>query len=112
MIEAYDFGFIVIDGRRYTTDVIVRPEGVKDGWWRQEGHRLHPADLEDVFADPPEVLVVGTGYSGRMVVPPETETFVRERGVELVVAPTREAVQRYNELAPERKVVAALHLTC
>ena len=66
MIESYDFGLIVIKGRRYTSDVIVFPERVIEGWWRKEGHRIYVEDLKEILdREPrPEVLVVGTGYYG------------------------------------------------
>jgi len=49
-IAVYHFGTIEIDGRTYTSDVIITPERVLDSWWRQEGHRLAVADLTDVVA--------------------------------------------------------------
>jgi hypothetical protein len=112
MIDSYSFGSITIDGRKYTTDVIVYPDRVDAHWWRQEGHRLDPADLEEALRAQPEVLIVGTGCYGVMQVPPETAEFVRQRGVEWVAARTGEAVRQYNALAASRRVVAALHLTC
>jgi hypothetical protein len=45
MITSYDFGHIIIDGKRYTSDLIVFPDRVKVGWWRKEGHRLQLEDL-------------------------------------------------------------------
>ena len=48
-IEDYRFGRVVIDGRAYTSDVIVFPDRVKDNWWRNEGHELCPADLWRLF---------------------------------------------------------------
>ncbi|NIQ07644.1 MAG: hypothetical protein GWO20_18580, partial [Candidatus Korarchaeota archaeon] len=69
---------IVINGRRYTSDVIVFPDRVRDSWWRREGHRLHVEDIEGaVQEEKPEVLVVGTGYSGLMKVLPETENYLK-----------------------------------
>ena len=50
MIESYKFGAIVINGKKYTSDIIVFPEHVIDGWWRKEGHRLHVEDIEDNLA--------------------------------------------------------------
>jgi hypothetical protein len=64
------------------------------------------------LAAQPEVLVVGTGCYGRMEVPPETAEFVQQQGVKLLAARTGEAVQQYNALAPSKRAVAALHLTC
>ena len=48
-IDSYRFGQVVIDGDPYTKDVIILPERVIGGWWRKEGHALHPADLEVVI---------------------------------------------------------------
>lgn len=111
-IDSYKFGEIIINGRRFTSDVIIFPEKVKEGWWRIEGHKIHPEDLEEALAEQPEVLILGTGYYGLVQVPPEIWDLAKKRGVELIVEPTEEACRIYNELSGERKVVAALHLTC
>ena len=112
MIESYEFGRIVIKGKRYTTDVIIYPDHVEDNWWREEGHSLSPVDLWAIVQVEPEGLVVGTGRSGLMRVLPETEKYLREQGIRLVVERTTEAVRIYNQLCQSTKVVAALHLTC
>lgn len=115
MIESYDFGVIIINGKRYTNDVIVFPERVMDGWWRKEGHRLYVEDLKEILEHEPrpEVLVVGTGYHGLVKVSPEVEKALESRGIELVVQPTKEACQTFNKLLESSKgVVGAFHLTC
>lgn len=115
MIESYTFGSIVIEGKRYTSDLIVFPDKVMDGWWRKEGHRLSVEDLETVIkAQPkPEILVVGTGYSGLMRVPPEVQRSLEKEGIKLIAQPTQEAAQTFNRLLKHgKRVVAALHLTC
>jgi len=112
MIDSYDFGRIVINGKRYNSDLIVFSDKVRDGWWRKEGHRLHVEDLKDVLEFKPEVLVVGTGYSGLMRIPPETRRYVESEGIELISQKTAEACETFNRLVKSRKVVAALHLTC
>jgi hypothetical protein len=112
-IDAYRFGEIEIDGRTYRADVIVTPEGVLHDWRREQGHSLAVADLGRVMAARPEVLVVGTGYHGRMAVPAETRRYLRQQGVRLHQARTGEAVQEFNRLQRESaRIVAALHLTC
>jgi hypothetical protein len=113
MIERYAFGRIAIDGQTFTSDLIVSPERVWEGWWRQQGHRLSTADLDEVFAADPQVLIVGTGMMGRLQVPEATRRDVEERGIDLRVLPTGKAWVLYNELATGNcAVVAALHLTC
>jgi hypothetical protein len=112
MIDSYDFGRIVINGRQYITDLIVFTDRVKDGWWRKEGHNLHIKDLDEAIKDNPKVLIVGTGYSGLMKVPAETKEYVESKGIELIAQNTTEACKTFNRLVKSKKVVAALHLTC
>jgi hypothetical protein len=110
-IERYRFGHLVVDGEEQTRDVIVLPERVLTNWWRADGHRLVLADLDDVLAELPDRLIVGTGAYGQMRPDPEARDELRRRGIEVEALPTDEAVQRYGELDP-RRTAAALHLTC
>ncbi len=112
MIEDYDFGKIRIDGTGYSKDVLILPQGVKEGWWRTEGHLLQVEDLREVLEEKPEVLVVGTGYSGCMRVSPKIKEYLEERGIELMIETTGEACKAFNELSNTKKAAAALHLTC
>jgi hypothetical protein len=115
LIESYDFGSITINGRKYTSDVVVFPERVIDDWWRKEGHRICVEDLKEILnREPkPEMLVVGTGYYGIVKIPPEVETILESRGIDLLAQPTKEACQTFNKLLKSNKqVVGAFHLTC
>jgi len=112
-ISGYRFGKIDIGGRTYTSDVIITPERVIDGWWRQRGHALAVADLDDVMAASPDVLVIGTGYFGRMCVSQEARQYLEAQGIQVHDAQTGEAVHDFNRRQKEPgRVVAALHLTC
>ncbi len=112
MIDSYDFGKIVIDGKHYTSDVIIYPDRVDASWWRKRGHELHPEDLKEVVEEKPTVLVVGTGKWGLMEVLPETRDFLRSKGIKLIVEETDDACKTYNRLRDSERVIAALHLTC
>jgi hypothetical protein len=112
-ISGYRFGRIDIDGKTYTSDVIITPERVIDAWWRQRGHALSVADLENVVAANPDVRVVGTGYFGRMSISQETLRYLEGHGIHVRDARTSVAVHDFNGLQKEHgRVVAALHLTC
>ena len=112
-ITRYRFGEIEIDGRTYTADVIIMPERVVDTWWRKQGHNLAVADLAEIIAAKPEILIVGTGYYGRMTIPDETRRYLQAQSVRLREAHTRQAVEEFNRLQRESaRIVAALHLTC
>jgi len=112
MIELYSFGKVVVDGKEYTSDVIIYPDHIDSTWWRKEGHRLQVADIERVIEEKPEILIIGTGASGLMEVPREVENYVTSKGIRLVVDTTKKACDAYNRLFKDSKTIAALHLTC
>jgi hypothetical protein len=111
-IDSYRFGQIVINGRKYTSDVIISPDRVQGDWWRDESHELALKDIAGVIDENPEILLVGTGASNLMKVLPEVEQEAEARHIQLIVQPTGEACDIYNQLAPTQRVVAAFHLTC
>ena len=111
-IDHYSFGKIVINSKTYTSDVIICPDSVDSSWWRKEGHYLQPIDLDKAVSAKPDLLIIGTGYSGVMVVPEETILFIKSKGIAVLVERTEKAAELYNTLSKDRKVVAALHLTC
>ncbi len=111
-IESYQFGLIVVNDRKYSSDIIISPDGIISDWWRKRGHELCLKDITEVITEEPEVLIVGTGDTGLMRVLPEVPPEVEARDIKLMVEPTNEACDTYNQLCHLQKVVAALHLTC
>ena len=111
-IDSYSFGSLVVDGKMYTSDVIMYPDRVDPSWWRKEGHRLQIDDLADVLNAKPQILIIGTGYSGMMAVSMETESRIRSQGIDIYVATTGRAVELFNTIKGKKTVIAALHLTC
>jgi len=111
-IQSYRFGEIVIDGKRYTEDMIVFPDRVSPGWWLKEGHLLQLDDLKEALASEAEVLIVGTGTRQAMKVASEVVGHTKKVGIELLAFDTRTACQTFNHLVGKRKIVAAFHLTC
>jgi hypothetical protein len=112
MIESYGFGYIVIEGKRHTSDVIIFPDRVESHWLRQSGHRLVPEDLERVVTEETRTLVVGMGHAELVRVPAQTLDYLRPAGFEVIVQRTGQACETYNCLAEQGPVIAALHLSC
>jgi hypothetical protein len=110
-LEDYSFGRLTVDGTEQRRDLIVLPERVVTDWWRQDAHGLIVDDLRDVLDELPERLILGNGAHGRLQPHPAVIDELRRRGVEVEVLQTDDAVRRYNQL-DERRVAAALHLTC
>ena len=112
MIDEYNFGRIVIDGKIYTSDVIIFPDRVRDEWWREDGHSLSLKDIKEVLARKPDILIIGTGSAGLMRVPFPVVDEIRNRGIKLIIEKTGAAVQTYNRLYQDNTIVGAFHLTC
>ena len=112
MIEAYDFGTVTISGKEYTSDVIVHGDRVTS-WWRDAGHSVSRNDLEGLLLEKPAVIVFGTGAYGAMQVPRDIRRFVEDRGIQLMVERSADAVHTFNRLRDKGGDVAiAMHLTC
>ena len=112
-ITGYSFGQMDIDDSSYHSDLIRSRAGVRGSWWPRQRHQLQVEDLADILAEQPEIVVVGTGYYGRLKVPESIRGYLADRGIELFAAKTSRAVERFNELQRENaRIVGAFHLTC
>ena len=114
MIESYTFGNMRIDGREYTKDLVILPDGtVLDHWWRESGHVLSVGDLMTVIDSSPSLLIVGTGSPGLMRPDASLLDDLQSRGITAKVMPTAEAVTEFNLLAArESPCAGCFHLTC
>ena len=112
MIDHYSFGRVTFQGRDYTSDVLIY-RGRVTPWWRVRGHSICEDDVDDLLAEKPGSLIIGTGAYGIMRVPKDFRELVEARGIRLVVKKTAEAVQEFNDrLARGEDVAIGMHLTC
>lgn len=112
-IDSYNFGEIVIDGKKYDEDTIIFDKEVFSPWWREKGHLLSKEDLSEILKKEPEILIIGKGAAGIMQVPEEVQNFIVSQGIQCLILNTKEACDKFNELkSSDKKVIAALHLTC
>jgi hypothetical protein len=115
MIEQYRFGEMLIDGRRYRSDLMILPDGrVTDNWRRKEGHRMTLEDIAPLLDCGVQTLVAGTGASGRMIPAPDLKAQLQEADIELICLACNQAVDHYNQLIRngDPGVAACFHLTC
>jgi len=111
-IDSFNFGTITIEGRTFTTDVIVFPDRVNDDWRREEEHRPQISEFADIVKAAPDVLIIGTGYAGVMSIPDQIRNYLTSKGIDVRVDKTARAIELYNALREKENVVAALHVTC
>ncbi|MFC2025871.1 MTH938/NDUFAF3 family protein [Chloroflexota bacterium] len=111
-VDSFRFGKIVIDGVSHTRDVIILPDRVIGNWWRKSGHTLLEEDLQEIFKKSPEIVIVGLGTISRMKIPAETRCAIESAGIKLIALSSKQAWVQYNQLSEDKKVAAAIHLTC
>ena len=112
MVDSYSFGRMVISGNIYTSDLIILPDRINSSWWRKTGHHLCLEDLEEILDQNFDVLIIGTGYLGLMKIDEEVIQHARSVGFELIIENTEQAVDKFNTISPQKKTIAAFHLTC
>jgi hypothetical protein len=109
LIQKYEFGRIVIDGKKYTNDVLVH-DGDVEGWWRKESHYVDIDNIREAVARGADLIVFGTGYSGYMAVPKHTQDYLAEKSIRFIIEDTKQAIKEFNE--SDSNKMALLHLTC
>ncbi|KPJ71698.1 hypothetical protein AMJ50_01005 [Parcubacteria bacterium DG_74_3] len=115
MIEEYRFGIIIINGKRYNYDVEVYWTGEVLSWWRKESHIFNAEDIKRALEKNPDTIILGTGAYGAAKVTEKTQEAIREKGVDLIIDKTEEAVKTFNiilEKEKENKLTGLFHLTC
>jgi hypothetical protein len=118
-ISDLSWGSIEVDGPDGThtyRDAKLWPGGSR-GWdWNETGTShvpgIQPADVREVVDNGSETVILSRGQNRRLRVKEETLEWLEERGVEVEVLESNEAVRRYNELADEEDVGALIHSTC
>ncbi|MFQ6010330.1 MAG: MTH938/NDUFAF3 family protein [Candidatus Aenigmatarchaeota archaeon] len=104
------FGSIIIDGRKFNTDMIVCWDGeIRE---RAKSHVFDRRELEDLLMKDPEVVIVGTGQSGLVKIDSSAEIAAKMEGIDFIVAKSPHAVQEFNKLARRKKAIAVIHVTC
>ncbi len=104
---------MVIDGKQYTSDLIIFPDGcVLDGWWRARGHALSADDIADLVDKKPKIIIAGTGVNGRMQPEAHLNAYLEKQGIEFLVGDNVVAVKWFNELKDSGNVGACFHLSC
>jgi hypothetical protein len=107
----------VINGKKYRKDVLIFADGTlknrKGGFLMFGSHEIKRQELEQLSRGQPEIIVVGTGTDGAAHITTEAEDWAKSNDVTLLVQPSYDAIVRLNELAEQKKKVAALiHITC
>ena len=109
------FGSLKIDGEKHKKDIIldrgaIRKRKKKPSREYREKYGHTPVSLKEEIPWECKRLIIGTGIEGRLPVMEEVLTEAKQRGVDVKICPTAEAVQILKENPAETNAI--LHVTC
>lgn len=112
-ITSVSWGRVEVAGYGIFKDVKIHPGGAEEWDWNETGTRhdpgVQPADVYPLLEHSAVAVIVGTGFYERLEVQPETLRLLEERGMEVYVRGTDEAVRLLNGL---ESAAALIHSTC
>jgi hypothetical protein len=113
--ENFRFGALRIDAKTYESDVIIDCDEIRkrkkkpSKQFRDDfGHT--PLSMEEKIPWKCHRLVIGTGAHGGLPVMDEVQREAKRRKVELIILPTREAMQVLSKQLEGTNAI--LHVTC
>lgn len=116
-VTRLSWGRLEVEGREEPyKDAKLWPGGSRAWDWGETGTEhipgIQPEDVDELVLNGAGRVILSRGMMRRLRVQDRTLEWLKERGVEAEVLPTREAVERYNELAGREPVGALIHSTC
>ncbi len=114
-IESTRFGWITIDGVKYTHDVIIRADGCVEKRKKKlskklfgTSHIVSEEEARDLYEEGVQMVIVGSGQYGVLKLSDDARKLFRECSLDLL--PTPKAAQVWNETSGP--AVALFHITC
>jgi len=116
-IEGTVFGSITIDGKMYEHDVVVRLSGEVVKRKKKLSKRLYGTshvlsedEAKFLFEKGCSQVVIGSGQMDNVRLSPQAEAYFDQKGCEVLLEPTPEAIQTFNRSRAKR--VGLFHVTC
>jgi hypothetical protein len=118
-IDGTAFGSITVDGTVFDHDVVIRPDGrVKKRKKKLSkavygtSHTISVEEAKYVVEQGPgaDRLIIGSGQYGRVELSPEAAAWVEARKCNVVLLPTPESIEVWNE--SEGEAIGLFHVTC
>lgn len=109
VFRAYDDTSLQVGEKRFDTGLLVHHGHIIAPWGPDKAHALTSEHFTDIFADPPEVLLIGTG---RTTAFPDTVVLeaLETAHIGFECMDTRSAARTYNVLVAEGRNVSAAML--
>ena len=127
MLEETGFGYIVVNGKRYSHDIVLYPDGkvrkrrkdLSKKYRNRYGHTPLSREELELYVEESgniEYLVIGTGQYGVLPLTPDAKKYIgklEEKGVKIIIDKTPNILSIINRLEKEdKRVLAIIHTTC
>ena len=116
-IDHTAFGEIMIEGKTYEHDVIVRLSGKvvkrKKKLSKQlygTSHVMSEVEAKFVFEKGCKQLILGSGQEGNVRLSSEAEAYFAKKNCQVVIQPTPRAICAFNEALGKK--IGLFHVTC
>ena len=116
-IDGTTFGEIVIDGKTYDHEVIIRLSGEivqrKKKLSKKlygTSHVLSKDEAKFIFEKGCEQIIIGSGQSGNVHLSPEAEAYFAKHTCQVLLKPTPEAIGAFNRSRARK--IGLFHVTC
>ena len=115
-VTRLEWGEVELENGQIFKDVKVYPGGSRSWQWGETDTHHVPGiqmtDVEELLENGAEVVVLTRGVLGRLGVPEKVVKQLKNRGVEVHVAKTRQGVDLYNQLCDKKQAGILIHSTC
>ena len=116
-IDGTEFGSITIDGKSYEHDVVIRLSGKVEKRRKKlskekygTSHIISKDEAKFIYEEGSDQLIIGTGQQGNVRLSPEASDYFENKGCEVTLHPTPEAVRSFNQ--SRQKKIGLMHVTC
>lgn len=116
-IDKTKFGSITVDGKKYAYDLVIRLNGAVEKRKKKlskeifgTSHIVSLAEAEQVYEKGAERLILGAGQQGLVKLSDEAAAFFEHKHCAVVIRPTPEAIQLWNEA--KGATLGVFHVTC
>lgn len=116
-IASLTWGSMSVDGVGSGKDFKLWPGGGREWDWSETNTHhspgIQPADVAELVGYGCETVVLSRGILLRLLTCEETLSLLKEKGIDVHIAETKEATEIYNDLASKGIAVGGLfHSTC
>ncbi len=110
---------IIVGKKTYEHDIVIGLDGRARKRKKKLSKKVHGTchvfarrGLERILEKGAEVLLVGTGQHGVLGLGEDAARLLEERGVRASLAPTPQALEKWNLMPPGTRAVGLFHVTC